>query len=75
MRVDEAGPSRNLINTGCQPTKISAHAQLQCNAAGQVVLKLKTPWRDGTTHLVMGPLEFMLRLAAPLPRKRAVIPS
>ena len=26
MRVDEAGPSRNLINTGCQPTKISAHA-------------------------------------------------
>jgi hypothetical protein len=28
MRVDEAGPSRNLINSGCQPTKISAHAHL-----------------------------------------------
>jgi hypothetical protein len=28
------------------------------------VLKLKTPWRDGTTHLVMSPLEFMQRLAA-----------
>jgi hypothetical protein len=26
--------------------------RVQCNAAGQVVLKLKTPWRDGTTHLV-----------------------
>ena len=32
---------------------------VQTIAAGQVVLKLKTPWRDGTTHLVMSPLEFM----------------
>ena len=31
---------------------------------GQVELKLKTPRRDGTTHLVMSPLEFMQRLAA-----------
>jgi len=38
--------------------------RVQCNAAGQVELKLKTPWRDGTTHLVMSPLEFMQRLAA-----------
>ncbi len=37
--------------------------RVQCNAAGQVVLKLETPWRDGTTHLVMSPLEFMQRLA------------
>ncbi len=36
----------------------------QLAAAGQVELKLKTPWRDGTTHLVMSPLEFMQRLAA-----------
>ena len=27
MRVDEAGPSHNLINSGRQPTKLSAHAQ------------------------------------------------
>jgi hypothetical protein len=33
-----------------------------------VVLKLKTPWRDGTTHLVMSPLEFVQRLAALVPR-------
>ena len=26
---------------------------------GHVVLKLKTPWRDGTTHLVMSSLESM----------------
>ena len=36
-----------------------ADERVQCNAAGQVVLKLKTPWQDGTTHLVMLPLEFM----------------
>jgi len=35
-----------------------------------VVLKLKTPWRDGTTHLVMSPLEIMQRLAALVPRPR-----
>jgi hypothetical protein len=47
-----------------------ANERVQCNAAGQVVLKLKTPWRDGTTHLVMSPLEFMQRLAALVPRPR-----
>ena len=41
-----------------------ANERVQTNAAGQVVLKLKTPWRDGTTHLVMSPLDFMRRLAA-----------
>ena len=44
--------------------------RLQCNRAGKVVLKLKTPWRDGTTRLVMSPLEFMQRLAALVPRPR-----
>ncbi len=44
--------------------------RVQLNDAGQVELKLKTPWRDGTTHLVMSPLEFMQRLAALVPRPR-----
>ena len=44
--------------------------RVQLNTAGQVELKLKTPWRDGTTHLVMSPLEFMQRLAALVPRPR-----
>jgi len=35
-----------------------------------VVLKLKTAWRDGTTHIVMSPLEFMQWLAALVPRPR-----
>ena len=32
---------------------------MQANAAGQVVLKLKTAWREGTAYLIMSPLEFM----------------
>jgi hypothetical protein len=42
--------------------------RVQLNVAGQVELNLKTPWRDGTKHLVMSPLEFMQRLAALFPR-------
>ena len=44
--------------------------RIRVNAAGQVELELKTPWRDGTTHLVVSPLEFMQRLAALVPRPR-----
>jgi hypothetical protein len=47
-----------------------ANERVQCDAAGQAVLALKIPRRDGTTHLVMSPLEFMQRLAALVPRPR-----
>jgi len=47
-----------------------ANERVQTNAAGQVVLKLKTPWRDGTTNQGTPPLEFMQRLAALVPRPR-----
>ncbi len=47
--------------------------RIQLDAAGQVRLKLKTPWRDGTTHVVMSPLEFMQRLAALVPRRPHLI--
>jgi len=47
--------------------------RVQLNDAAQVELKLKTAWRDGTTHLVMSPLEFMQRLAAP--SKRPCLPA
>jgi Putative transposase len=47
-----------------------ANDRVKVNAKGQIELKLKTPWRDGTTHHVMSPLEFMQRLAALVPRPR-----
>jgi hypothetical protein len=42
--------------------------RVQLKAAGQVELKLKTPRRDGTTRVVMSPVEFMQRLAELVPR-------
>ena len=47
-----------------------ASERLKRNQAGQVVLQLKSPYRDGTTHIVMTPLELMQRLAALVPRPR-----
>jgi AmiR/NasT family two-component response regulator len=47
-----------------------ANERVSRNAKGQVVLKLKSPYRDGTTHIVMQPREFMQRLAALVPRPR-----
>jgi len=35
---------------------------------GQISLELKTPWRDGTTHVVHAPLDFIAKLAALIPR-------
>ena len=35
-----------------------------------MVLKLKSPYRDGTPHIVMQPQEFMQRLATLVPRPR-----
>ena len=48
-----------------------ANERLREDAAGNVVLQLKSAWRDGTTHLRMSPLDFMQRLAALVPRSPA----
>jgi hypothetical protein len=55
--------------------KLVAHAAagigrmaLLSGAGCQPREKDKTPWRDGAEHLVMPPLHFMQRLAAPLKR-------
>ena len=47
-----------------------ANERLKRDGAGDVVLQLKSAWRDGTTHIRMSPLEFMQRLAALVPRPR-----
>jgi hypothetical protein len=49
------------------PRPAIANERLKRNHAGQVVLQLKSPYKDGTTHVVMEPLEFMERLAALVP--------
>ena len=47
-----------------------ANERLSENREGNVVLKLKTPWRNGTTHILLTPMEFMQQLAALVPRPR-----
>ncbi len=47
-----------------------ANERLKRNREGQVVLQLKSAYRDGTTYIVMSPLEFMQRLAALVLRPR-----
>ena len=44
--------------------------RLGTNGAGQVVYELRHPFRDGTTHVVFEPLDFIARLAALVPRPR-----
>jgi len=44
--------------------------RLALTSSGQVRYQLKTPYRDGTTHLVLEPLDLMARLAALVPPPR-----
>jgi hypothetical protein len=44
--------------------------RLAVSASGQVRYALKTPWRDGTTRIVLEPLDFIARLAALVPPPR-----
>ena len=44
--------------------------RLSLNARGQVVYKLKTAYDNGTTHIVLDPLDFLSRLASLIPRPR-----
>ena len=44
--------------------------RLSLTAQGLIHYRLKTPYRDGTTHGVFEPLDFMARLAALVPNPR-----
>jgi len=47
-----------------------AYGRLQQLDTGDLAFALKTPWDNGTTHLVFAPLEFIGRLAALTPPPR-----
>jgi hypothetical protein len=44
--------------------------RLSLTAHGKVRYELKTPYRDGTTHVIFEPLDFIARLAALVPKPR-----
>ena len=44
--------------------------RLSLTADGRVRYRFKTPWRNGTTDVVLDPLDFLARLAALVPSPR-----
>ena len=44
--------------------------RLSLTQNGQVCYELKTPYWDGTTHVVFSPLDFIARLVALIPKPR-----
>jgi hypothetical protein len=48
-----------------------ATARLALTGSGHVRYTLKTPYRDGTTHVIFEPEDFIARLAALVPKPRA----
>jgi hypothetical protein len=47
-----------------------AAGRLQLIDADHLTFRLKTPWSDGTTHLLLSPLELIEKLAALIPPRR-----
>jgi hypothetical protein len=47
-----------------------AEPRLSLTKSGNVRYELKTPYRDGTTHVIFDPLDFIARLAALVPKPR-----
>ena len=47
-----------------------ATQRLSLTRQGDIRYSLKTPYRDGTTHAIFEPLDFIARLAALVPRPR-----
>ena len=47
-----------------------ANERLSMNEREKVIYRFKQPFRDGTTHVVLDPLDFIARLAALVPRPR-----
>ena len=48
-----------------------SNERLSFNDRGQVVYRLKHPFGDGTTHVMLDPIDFIARLAALVPRPHA----
>ena len=70
--VDIAPKYREKLERLCRYMSRSpvASERLALTASGQVRYTLKTPYRDGTTHIVLEPLDLMGRLAALVPPPR-----
>jgi Putative transposase len=68
VEADERGKLERLARYVSRPP-VSVE-RLSLTAQGHVRYRLKTPYRDGTTDIVLEPLDFIARLAALVPPPR-----
>jgi len=67
-RADERNKLERLCRYIARPAV--SEKRLSLSANGNVRYQLKTPYRDGTTHVIFEPLDFIARLAALVPKPR-----
>ncbi len=67
-RADERKKLERLCRYISRPAV--SEKRLALTANGNVRYQLKTPYRDGTTHVIFEPLDFIARLAALVPKPR-----
>ena len=69
IATDQAGGTGKLekLVRYCARPPI-ANDRLSLLQDGRVLLELKTPWADGTTHVIYEPLDFIAKLVALVPR-------
>ncbi len=67
-RVDQRSKLERLCRYIARPPV--AEPRLALTGNGKIRYQLKTPYRDGTTHVIFEPLDFIARLAALVPRPR-----
>ena len=67
-RANERDKLERLCRYIARPAVSTKRLSLTRN--GQVRYELKTPWRNGTTHVIFEPLDFIARLVALVPRPR-----
>ena len=66
--AEQTGKLERLVRYVSRPA--IAEERLALTERGDVRLKLKTAYRDGTTHVILEPLDFVARLAALVPPPR-----
>ena len=67
-RADERKKLERLCRYISRPAV--SEQRLSLTSGGNIRYQLKTPYRDGTTHVIFEPLDFIARLAALVPRPR-----
>jgi hypothetical protein len=68
VRAHDRGTLERLCRYITRPAL--ATGRLALSPQGRLRYTLKTPYRDGTTHVIFEPLDFIARLAALVPRPR-----